>query len=126
MLQTVLAIVGVGALFAAFSNDLFGAAVLSFVIASGAATGKLAFDSLVRRLVGHAAPPSLVGMLTLFGVMAPLASLRPSVARRLHAFFAPAATFLNNWTPCFWVPSLGRRLRIEAPSIGRTPSRWVR
>ena len=49
MLQTVLAIVGVGALFAAFSNDLFGAAVLSFVIASGAATGKLAFDSLVQR-----------------------------------------------------------------------------
>ena len=49
MLQTVLAVVGVGALFAAFSNDLFGAAVLSFVIASGAATGKLAFDSLVQR-----------------------------------------------------------------------------
>jgi len=49
MLQTVLAVVGGGALFAAFSNDLFGAAVLSFVIASGAATGKLAFDSLVQR-----------------------------------------------------------------------------
>ncbi|MEO0495071.1 MAG: MFS transporter [Actinomycetota bacterium] len=49
MLQTVLAIVAAGALFAAFSNDLFGAAVLSFSIAGGAATGKLAFDSLVQR-----------------------------------------------------------------------------
>ena len=49
MLQTVLAGVAAGALFAAFSNDLFGAAVLSLVVACGAATGKLAFDSLVQR-----------------------------------------------------------------------------
>jgi energy-converting hydrogenase Eha subunit E len=49
MLQTSLAAVGVAALFAAFSFDLFGAAVLSFFIAAGAATGKLAFDSLVQR-----------------------------------------------------------------------------
>ena len=49
MLQTVLAVIAAAALFAAFSFDLFGAAVLSFVVASGAATGKLAFDSLVQR-----------------------------------------------------------------------------
>ncbi|MEM8706761.1 MAG: MFS transporter [Actinomycetota bacterium] len=49
MLQTVLLIIAGGALFAAFSNDLFGAAVLSFFVAGGAATGKLAFDSLVQR-----------------------------------------------------------------------------
>ena len=49
MLQTSLAAVGVAALFAAFSFDLFGATVLSFFIAAGAATGKLAFDSLVQR-----------------------------------------------------------------------------
>ena len=33
MLQTVLALLAVAALFAAFSNDLFGAAVLSFAVA---------------------------------------------------------------------------------------------
>lgn len=49
MLQAVLAVIAAGALFAAFSFDLFGAAVLSFVVASGALTGKLAFDSLVQR-----------------------------------------------------------------------------
>jgi hypothetical protein len=49
MLQTVLAAIIAAALFAAFSFDLFGAAVLSFVVATGAATGKLAFDSLVQR-----------------------------------------------------------------------------
>lgn len=49
MLQTVLAAIVAAALFAAFSFDLFGAAVLSFVVATGAATGKLAFDSLVQR-----------------------------------------------------------------------------
>lgn len=49
MLQTVLAAIAAAALFAAFSFDLFGAAVLSFVVAAGAATGKLAFDSLVQR-----------------------------------------------------------------------------
>ena len=49
MLQTSLAAVALAALFAAFSFDLFGAAVLSFFIAAGAATGKLAFDSLVQR-----------------------------------------------------------------------------
>ncbi|MEM9466753.1 MAG: MFS transporter [Actinomycetota bacterium] len=49
MLQSSLAAVGLAALFAAFSFDLFGAAVLSFFIAAGAATGKLAFDSLVQR-----------------------------------------------------------------------------
>lgn len=49
MLQTALAAIAAAALFAAFSFDLFGAAVLSFVVAAGAATGKLAFDSLVQR-----------------------------------------------------------------------------
>ncbi|MEM9201388.1 MAG: MFS transporter [Actinomycetota bacterium] len=49
MLQSALAAVGLAALFAAFSFDLFGAAVLSFFVAAGAATGKLAFDSLVQR-----------------------------------------------------------------------------
>ena len=49
MLQSSLAAVGLAALFAAFSFDLFGAAVLSFFVAAGAATGKLAFDSLVQR-----------------------------------------------------------------------------
>ncbi len=36
-------------MFAAFSSNLFGSALLSFAIATGAATGKLAFDSLVQR-----------------------------------------------------------------------------
>ena len=49
MLQTSLAAVAAAALFAAFSFDLFGAAVLSFFVAAGAGTGKLAFDSLVQR-----------------------------------------------------------------------------
>jgi len=49
MLQTALAGIAIAALFAAFSFDLFGAAVLSFTVAAGAATGKLAFDSLVQR-----------------------------------------------------------------------------
>jgi len=49
MLQFSLAAVGLAALFAASSFDLFGAAVLSFFVAAGAATGKLAFDSLVQR-----------------------------------------------------------------------------
>lgn len=49
MLQAALASVALAAFFAAFSFDLFGAMVLSFFVAIGAATGKLAFDSQVQR-----------------------------------------------------------------------------
>ncbi len=49
MLVTALAVVFAAALFAAFTGNLSGATVLSFAIASGASTGKLAFDSLVQR-----------------------------------------------------------------------------
>lgn len=49
MLQTALAVVGGAALFAAYSSNLFGSAILSFAVAWGASTGKLGFDSLVQR-----------------------------------------------------------------------------
>ncbi len=49
MLQTVLVVVAAAALLAAFSSNLFGSTMLSFAVATGAATGKLAFDSLVQR-----------------------------------------------------------------------------
>lgn len=49
MLVTALGVVFFAALFATFSGNLSGATVLSFAIASCAATGKLAFDSLVQR-----------------------------------------------------------------------------
>ncbi len=49
MLVTALALVFAAAVFAMFTGNLSGATVLSFAIASGAATGKLAFDSLVQR-----------------------------------------------------------------------------
>ncbi len=49
MLQSALAVVGAAALFAAYSSNLFGSAILSFSLAVGASTGKLAFDSLVQR-----------------------------------------------------------------------------
>ncbi len=49
MLQTVLAGVAAAGLFAAFSFNLVGAALLSLGVAAGASTGKLAFDSLVQR-----------------------------------------------------------------------------
>lgn len=49
MLVTALAAVFTAAVFATITGNLAGATVLSFAIASGAATGKLAFDSLVQR-----------------------------------------------------------------------------
>jgi hypothetical protein len=49
MLQAALAVVALAAVFAAISFDLFGAMVLSFSVAIGASTGKLAFDSQVQR-----------------------------------------------------------------------------
>ena len=63
-----------------------------------------AFDTLVRRVVGKAAPPALVGMLSLFVSLAQL--LPPSMARGLQSYLAPAATLLNAWTPAFWVPPI--------------------
>ena len=54
MLQAVLATIAAAALFAAFSFDLFGAAVLSGAVAAGASIGKLAFDSLVQRVAPDA------------------------------------------------------------------------
>lgn len=74
-----------------------------------------AFDTLVRLSVGKIAPPSLVGMLSLFVLMSYI--LPSSIARSLQGFLSPAATLLNTWTPAFWVPPLVL-LPFAIPSMG--------
>ena len=49
MLQSVLAAVCGAAVFAVFAKSLFGTTLMAFVVVCAAATGKLAFDSLVQR-----------------------------------------------------------------------------